>query len=135
MIRRPPRSTRTDTLCPYTTLFRSVITGTPVENNTFDLYGQLSFACPGLLGNKQYFKEIYAVPIDQFADQKRAKELREKVRPFILRRTKEQVAAELPEKTEMVLFFDMTPAPQQVYNAIETEFRDYICRKTGDRKS
>src|SRR3546814_11431942 len=94
MIRRPPIFTRPDTLFPYTTLFRS-------------LYGQLSFACPGLLGNKQYFKEIYAVPIDQFADQKRAKELREKVRPFILRRTKEQVAAELPEKTEMVLFCDM----------------------------
>ncbi|HEY9559280.1 MAG TPA: DEAD/DEAH box helicase, partial [Anseongella sp.] len=111
---------------------RVVITGTPVENNTFDLYGQLSFACPGLLGNKQYFKEIYAVPIDQFADQKRAKELREKVRPFILRRTKEQVAAELPEKTEMVLFCDMPPAQQQVYNAIEQEFRDYICSKTGE---
>src|SRR3546814_5826984 len=55
-----------------------------------------------------------------------------KVRPFILRRTKEQVAAELPEKTEMVLFCDMPPAQQQVYNAIEQEFRDYICSKTGE---
>src|SRR5690606_23045454 len=46
---------------------RVVLTGTPVENNTFDLYGQLSFACPGLLGSKQFFKDTYAIPIDQFA--------------------------------------------------------------------
>ena len=40
-----------------------VLTGTPVENNTFDLYGQFSFACPGLLGNMTYFKEVYAIPV------------------------------------------------------------------------
>src|SRR3546814_2612246 len=60
-----PDSQRHRAICRLTARTRVVITGTPVENNTFDLYGQLSFACPGLLGNKQYFKEIYAVPIDQ----------------------------------------------------------------------
>jgi SNF2 family DNA or RNA helicase len=77
---------------------RIVLTGTPVENNTFDLYGQLSFACPGLLGSKQYFKDIYAIPIDKFEYSKRALELQQKIKPFILRRTKKQVASELPEK-------------------------------------
>ena len=54
-----------------------VITGTPVENNTFDLYGQLSFACPGLLGNQQYFKDIDSQPIDKFGDRKRAAALQQ----------------------------------------------------------
>jgi SNF2 family DNA or RNA helicase len=98
---------------------RIVLTGTPIENNTFDLYGQLSFACPGLLGSKQYFKDIYAVPIDKFKSNKRAEELQNKIKPFILRRTKQQVAAELPEKTEMLLYCPMQDQQQKIYDAYE----------------
>src|SRR5690606_41161953 len=60
-----------------------------------------SFACPGLLGSKRYFKQHFSDPIDKFKDKKRARELQQKISPFILRRTKEQVAKELPNKTEM----------------------------------
>ncbi len=109
-----------------------VLTGTPIENNTFDLYGQLSFACPGLLGSKQYFKEIYSSPIDMFKSSKRAKELQNKISPFILRRTKQEVASDLPEKTEMVLYCEMKAEQRNIYNAYETEFRDYISATTGD---
>lgn len=109
------------------------ITGTPIENNTFDLYGQLSFACPGLLGSKQYFKEIYAIPIDQFKYSKRAVELQNKIRPFILRRTKQQVATELPEKTEMVLHCEMKAEQRNIYDAYEREFRDYISATNNDQ--
>lgn len=105
---------------------RIAITGTPIENNTFDLYGQLSFACPGLLGNKQYFKDIYSTPIDKFKVSKRANELREKIKPFILRRTKEQVAAELPEKTEMMVYCEMNEEQRKIYAAYEKEFREFI---------
>ncbi|MGF7072943.1 DEAD/DEAH box helicase [Mucilaginibacter sp. 3215] len=108
------------------------ITGTPIENNTFDLYGQLSFACPGLLGSKQYFKDIYTVPIDKFKGSKRAAELREKVRPFILRRTKQQVATELPEKTEMVLYCEMKQEQRHIYDSYEKEFREYISATTNE---
>jgi len=108
------------------------ITGTPIENNTFDLYGQLSFACPGLLGSKQYFKDIYAVPIDKFKGSKRAAELQEKVKPFILRRTKQQVAAELPEKTEMVLYCEMKQEQRHIYDSYEKEFREYISATTNE---
>nr|WP_256474468.1 DEAD/DEAH box helicase [Mucilaginibacter aurantiaciroseus] len=111
---------------------RIVITGTPIENNTFDLYGQLSFACPGLLGTKQYFKDIYAVPIDKFKSNKRAAELQTKIKPFILRRTKQQVAEELPEKTEMVLYCEMQPQQRGIYDAYEKEFREYISATTDD---
>jgi SNF2 family DNA or RNA helicase len=111
---------------------RVVITGTPIENNTFDLYAQLSFANPGLLGNRQYFKEIYLVPIDQFKDKRRAQELHQKIKPFILRRTKQEVASELPEKTEMVLYCEMPAEQRNIYNAYEKEFRELISTTTQE---
>lgn len=108
---------------------RIVITGTPIENNTLDLYGQLSFACPGLLGNKQYFRDIYSIPIDKFKNRKRSIELQQKVAPFILRRTKKQVATELPEKTEMILYCEMSVEQRAIYNKYEREFREFISSK------
>jgi superfamily II DNA or RNA helicase len=105
---------------------RIVLTGTPVENNTFDLYGQLSFACPGLLGSKQHFRDIYAIPIDRFKSSKRAAELQQKINPFILRRTKEQVATELPDKTEMVIYCEMGAEQRKVYDDCEKEIREYV---------
>lgn len=108
------------------------ITGTPIENNTFDLFSQLSFACPGLLGNKQYFRDVYSVPIDTFKSIKRAQELHQKVKPFILRRTKQEVAPELPEKTEMVLCCEMDEEQRKLYDAYEKEFREYISAATNE---
>ncbi|RYG03789.1 MAG: hypothetical protein EOO07_31560, partial [Chitinophagaceae bacterium] len=108
------------------------ITGTPIENNTFDLYGQLSFACPGLFGSKQQFADLYSTPIDQFKDSKRAKELQNKIKPFILRRTKEQVAKELPDKTEIILYCEMGTEQKEVYEANKKEIQDYILGKSED---
>jgi SNF2 family DNA or RNA helicase len=111
---------------------RLAITGTPVENNTLDLYAQLSFALPGLLGNRQYFMDVYSTPIDKFEDRRRAAELQRKVAPFILRRTKEAVAQELPDKTEQVLYCPMGDAQRAVYEAYEGELRDYLEGKMQD---
>lgn len=108
------------------------ITGTPVENNTFDLFSQLSFACPGLLGSKQYFRDVYSVPVDTFKNSKRAAELHQKVKPFILRRTKSAVAPELPDKTEMVLYCEMPEEQRKIYDAYEKEFREYISATTDE---
>ncbi|MDR6486428.1 hypothetical protein J2799_000913 [Chryseobacterium vietnamense] len=111
---------------------RIVLTGTPVENSTFDLYSQLSFACPGLLGSKQYFKDIYAIPIDKFEYSKRAAELQQKIKPFILRRTKKQVAKELPEKTETVIYCEMNTEQRKIYDAYEKELREFIAANDDD---
>jgi SNF2 family DNA or RNA helicase len=108
------------------------MTGTPIENNTFDLYGQLSFACPGLFGSKQQFADLYSTPIDQFKDSRRAEELQKKIRPFILRRTKEQVAKELPDKTEIVLYCEMGAEQREVYEANKKEIQDFILGKQED---
>jgi SNF2 family DNA or RNA helicase len=105
---------------------RLAITGTPIENNTFDLYAQISFVNPGLLGDTRYFREVYSIPIDKFEDSRRAKELQRKVAPFILRRTKDAVAWELPDKTEQVLLCPMGESQRSVYDAYEQELRDYL---------
>jgi len=105
------------------------MTGTPVENNTFDLYGQLSFACPGLLGSKQFFRDHYSTPIDKFKDNTRAVALKKKVSPFILRRTKKEVAAELPDKTEMVIYCEMGAEQKNAYDACKNEYIDFLMGK------
>lgn len=109
-----------------------VMTGTPIENNTFDLYGQLSFACPGLLGSKQFFKDHYSIPIDRFKDNTRAVALRKKVNPFILRRTKKEVAAELPDKTEMVIYCEMGAAQKSAYDACKNEYRNFLLQEAAN---
>ncbi|TDQ11307.1 DEAD/DEAH box helicase [Pedobacter metabolipauper] len=111
---------------------KAVLTGTPIENNTYDLYGQLSFACPGLLGTREQFKQIYSVPIDQFKDSRRAQELQKKINPFILRRTKQQVATELPDKTEMVIYCEMGAEQRKVYDACKQDIRDFLMGRSED---
>ncbi|MBO9205012.1 MULTISPECIES: DEAD/DEAH box helicase [Niastella] len=111
------------------------ITGTPVENNTFDLYAQLSFACPGLLGSKQHFKHIYSTPIDTFKVKRRSIELQKKIAPFILRRTKAEVATELPDKTEMICYCPMGEEQRKVYDDCEKELRDFLTDITNEEIS
>ena len=113
---------------------RIVMTGTPIENNTFDLYAQLSFACPGLLGSQQQFREVYSIPIDKFKDDQRAKELQKRINPFLLRRTKDQVAKELPDKTEIVLYCDMEPDQRKVYEAYKKEMKEYLNASKSQKK-
>lgn len=127
-----PESQRYKTVRMLQSRNKVALTGTPVENSTFDLYGQLSFACPGLFGSKQQFADLYSTPIDQFKDSKRAAELQRKIKPFILRRTKEQVAKELPDKTEIVLYCEMGEEQREVYQANKKEIQDYIMGKSED---
>jgi SNF2 family DNA or RNA helicase len=105
---------------------RIAISGTPIENNTFDIYAQLSFACPGLLGTRAYFRHTYAIPIDRFKEKRAAERLQALINPFVLRRTKKEVAHELPEKTEVIMYCEMGTEQRKLYDSYEREFRDYI---------
>ncbi len=102
---------------------RIVMTGTPVENNTFELWSQFAFLNPGLLGNMEYFKREFANPIESGGDEQAAALLRKLIHPFILRRTKEQVAPELPPRTERVVYTDMAPAQKKVYMQTRDRYR------------
>lgn len=111
-----------------------VMTGTPIENNTFDLYAQFSFACPGLLGTQKQFKEDFAIPIDKYKDLERSNELQKRINPFVLRRTKTEVATELPDKTEMVLYCEMGKEQRDVYESYKKEMRDYLKASSSKKK-
>ncbi len=102
---------------------RLVMTGTPVENTTFELWSQFAFVNPGLLGSLEFFKENFANPIESRGDPEAAAALRRLVYPFILRRTKAQVAPELPPRTERTLFVDLEPAQRKLYTRIRDRYR------------
>lgn len=118
--------------------FRLALSGTPVVNNTFDLYMQLNFAVPGLFGSREFFKKEYADPIDNNQDEDKIATLKKLTAPFILRRTKEQVAKDLPEKTESVLWCEMNELQRNVYEEILAQTRSSIfleIKKSGLAKS
>jgi SNF2 family DNA or RNA helicase len=102
------------------------LSGTPVVNNTFDLYSQLNFALPGLFGSREFFKREYADPIDRWRDEGKIKTLQRLTAPFILRRTKEQVAKDLPPKTEAVRWCTMSPVQEELYNEVKEQVRSNL---------
>lgn len=105
---------------------RVALSGTPVMNNTFDLYAQLDFLLPGIFGSREFFKREYADAIDRDQDQAKLNTLQKLTAPFILRRTKSQVARDLPEKTEMVLWCEMGTAQKALYDQIRDSIRSSL---------
>ena len=108
------------------------LTGTPIENSTFDLFAQMNFVNPGFFGDIKGFKENYSNRIDKEGDALVSEELAKLSKPFILRRTKELVAKELPEKTEDIIYCEMEPEQRKVYEAWRNEYRDKILKKIED---
>jgi SNF2 family DNA or RNA helicase len=127
-----PQSIRFKSVCLLSANNRIALTGTPIENNTFDLYAQMHFVNPGLLGNMKSFKDHFSQPIDRDGDSSRAAELRTLISPFLIRRTKEQVAKELPPKTEDVIFCTMEKEQRKVYDAYRNKYRDMLLGRIED---
>src|SRR5699024_3287905 len=98
--------------------FRLAITGTPMENSLDDLWAILDLVAPGLLGTAIGFRKRYTLPIETGDHPGRMELLRRRVRPFLLRRTKELVAAELPEKHEEVLTVTLGAEHRAVYDSV-----------------
>lgn len=86
------------------------LSGTPIENSLSDLWSQMEFINPGMLGSFPFFKDHFKTPIEKHQNQERIEELKLLIEPFILRRTKEQVAKDLPELSEQVIYTEMLPA-------------------------
>jgi len=105
---------------------RLALTGTPIENSTFDLYSQMSFVNRGFFGSINSFKNNFSNPIDRDGNQMIATELQRMINPFILRRTKEMVARELPSKTEDVIYCEMGKEQRVVYDAYRNEYRNKL---------
>lgn len=111
---------------------RVILSGTPVQNNTSDLFAQFSFLNPGLLGNREYFNREFAIPIDKYGSQQKTQELKKLIYPFTLRRTKEQVAKDLPDKTVSVLWCTMEAEQRKLYDHYREGYRNRLLKKIDE---
>nr|WP_189665573.1 SNF2-related protein [Pseudomonas oryzicola] len=116
---------------------RVCLTGTPMENNLGELWSIFHFLMPGWLGDLKRFNQDYRTPIERHGDSERMAHLANRIRPFLLRRTKEQVATELPAKTEMVHWVELSDAQRDTYEAVrvamDKKVRDEIARNGAAR--
>lgn len=118
--------------------FKLVLTGTPVENSLTDLWTQLNFVNPGLLGDLSFFRREFARPIEKMGDDEKETRLRKIIQPFILRRTKDMVARDLPPVTEQTVFCDMTDEQEKLYDEEKSVVRNSIMKSlaaSGHEKS
>ncbi len=109
-----------------------VLTGTPVENSIVDLWSQMNFLNPGLLGNFTFFNEKYVIPIEKNNNEPQRIHLQKIIEPFILRRTKQQVAKDLPEKYEQVYYCEMTEEQERAYNQTKSQYRNQILKSVSE---
>ncbi|MFL9812267.1 DEAD/DEAH box helicase [Stutzerimonas sp. VN223-3] len=112
---------------------RLCLTGTPMENHLGELWSLFHFLMPGWLGNAKEFNRTYRTPIEKHGNQERLQHLIGRIRPFLLRRHKEQVARELPPKNEIVHWVDLTPAQRDLYETVRLAM-DRKVREEIDRK-
>ena len=111
--------------------FKVALTGTPVENRLEELWSQFHFINPGLLGGRSDFQDRYAGPIAQ-GEPEVARRLRERIRPFVLRRLKQDVAPELPPRTDVVLYCELSTDERGVYDAIRAATVEAVVKKLGE---
>jgi superfamily II DNA or RNA helicase len=112
---------------------RLCLSGTPLENHLGELWSLFHFLMPGWLGDSKQFNSNYRTAIEKQGNEERLQHLNARIKPFLLRRTKEQVATELPPKTEIIHWVELNDAQRDVYEtvrlAMDKKVRDEIARK------
>ncbi len=121
-----PTSKATQAVFKLQSQHRLVLTGTPIQNSLSDIWSQFNFLNPEMLGAHTYFMKQYAIPLAKNPIDQAAEKLKCLISPFILRRTKEEVAPELPPITESVVYCDMTETQQSLYETEKSKVRNLI---------
>lgn len=111
--------------------FKLITTGTPIENHLGELWNLFNFINPGLLGSLQKFNQRYAQAIENQQDQEVQHRLRKLLRPFILRRLKNDVLTELPSRTEVTLHVELSPEERAIYEALRRNAMQTMMEATG----
>ncbi len=112
---------------------RLALTGTPLENNLYDLWSIFSFLMPGFFGSKAAFTRRYATPIHRDQDTEALTNLRRRIKPFVLRRLKTQVARELPPRQEQVLSCELPPAQRRLYESVKETYRHTVLSNVEEK--
>ncbi|MCP3422104.1 DEAD/DEAH box helicase [Nocardioides pinisoli] len=112
--------------------FRLAVTGTPFENRLMELWSLLSIAAPGLYPTSRRFREVVVGPVEKEGDDAALRRFRTRIRPFVLRRTKDLVAAELPPKQEQVLEVELEPRHRRIYDTHLAKERQKILGLVDD---
>ncbi|MBL8485417.1 MAG: ATP-dependent helicase, partial [Rhodocyclaceae bacterium] len=115
--------------------FRLITTGTPVENHLGELWNLFEFTNPGLLGSFEKFTERYALPIEKQGDPAARARLRKLIQPFVLRRNKSQVLAELPPRTEISLRIELSDEERTLYEALRLSALERLEGDAGTRRN
>ena len=121
-----PHSKTYKAVCSLNGDHRLVLTGTPIENSLTDLWSQMNFLNPGLLGSFDFFRNQFVTPIEKDHDEKQINILQALIKPFVLRRTKGEVARELPSLLQQVIFCDMSDSQQVYYETEKSKVRNII---------
>lgn len=110
------------------------ISGTPIENSLADLWSQMQFINPGLLGSYDFFVKNFKNPIEKNKDENGLLELKTLIKPYVLRRTKEQVLSDLPEKTEQIFYCEMEKEQAKLYEEEKSKARNFLLAVSDEKK-
>jgi len=123
---KSPDAKATKAACQLEARHRLCLSGTPIENNLQELWSEFAFLMPGLLGDRKGFAKRFRTPIEKNGDAARRTQLARRVRPFLLRRTKSEVAADLPPKHTILRRIGLGPEQRELYEAIRSTLHDAV---------
>jgi len=128
-----PKAKATQVVHQLKATHRLCLTGTPMENHLGELWSLFHFLMPGFLGELQQFRELYRNPIEKEFDQGRRKVLSRRITPFLLRRTKQEVATELPEKTEIIRTVQLEGQQRDLYETIRLTMHEKVLEQVNNK--
>lgn len=128
-----PASQMAKSLRQISSVGRIALTGTPLENSLQDLWTLIDWVNPGLLGDRKKFQSMFRTPIEKHGDASAQARLNRRLRPFLLRRTKDEVAAELPPKTEILERVSLPKAQQALYEAVRSAMDERVRKAIQQR--
>jgi superfamily II DNA or RNA helicase len=123
---KSPDAKATRAVCQLDTRHRLCLSGTPIENNLQELWSEFAFLMPGLLGDRKGFAKRFRTPIEKNGDATRRGQLIRRIRPFLLRRTKAEVASDLPPKHTILRRIDLAPEQRELYETIRATLYDDV---------
>lgn len=130
---KSPDAKATRAVCQLDARQRMCLSGTPIENNLQELWSQFTFLMPGLLGDRRGFSKRFRTPIEKRGDDLRRVQLARRIRPFILRRTKSEVATELPPRHTILRRITLAPEQRELYETIRVTLHEKVREEVAER--